>query len=156
MRAFLTPARAHDAAVPWANQGKPLPPEVDALRAENTRLRRQLKFAWGQVADLKRFLNDYGMVWVGEQDPDLVTVEGGAAGSAKPSSRRASQEGAGGPSSASAQQQQGKRPQWSAALDVKVPKPCPAALAPPSAADRTHGLLPDHSNRRCWPNGSRI
>ena len=32
---------------------------------ENSRLKRQLKLAWGQVGDMKLFLNDYGMVWVG-------------------------------------------------------------------------------------------
>jgi hypothetical protein len=33
---------------------------------DNSRLRRQLKFAWDQVAAIKQFLSDYGMVWVGE------------------------------------------------------------------------------------------
>jgi hypothetical protein len=35
------------------------------LQRENARLRRQLQLAWGQVGDMKQFLTDYGMVWVG-------------------------------------------------------------------------------------------
>ena len=51
--------------------------EVARVRGENGRLRRELEGAWGQVRDMKRFLNDYGMVWVGEDDPGkYVEVEG--------------------------------------------------------------------------------
>mmetsp|Transcript_32415 Transcript_32415/g.62287 ORF Transcript_32415/g.62287 Transcript_32415/m.62287 type:complete len:340 (+) Transcript_32415:303-1322(+) len=39
--------------------------EVARLMKENARLRRQLKYAWSQVGDMKQFFNDYGMVWVG-------------------------------------------------------------------------------------------
>lgn len=35
-------------------------------KAEASRLRGQLRNAWWQVAQMKEFLNDYGMVWVGE------------------------------------------------------------------------------------------
>lgn len=38
---------------------------VGVLQRENARLRRQLQLAWGQVGDMKQFLTDYGMVWVG-------------------------------------------------------------------------------------------
>ena len=90
---------------------------IAGLRAENGRLRRELNVAWGQVRwlfrrppplsdrdssagaestrpllhpqvrDIKKFLNDYGMVWVGEDDPGkYVEVEGG--GNAMPASVR--------------------------------------------------------------------
>eukprot|EP00798_Chlamydomonas_sp_ICE-L_P025153 gene25153-10784_t len=44
-------------------------PVVTHLRSENARLRAQSKMAWSQVAEMKSFLNDYGMVWVGEPEP---------------------------------------------------------------------------------------
>ncbi|KAG2488049.1 hypothetical protein HYH03_013354 [Edaphochlamys debaryana] len=40
------------------------------LRSENSRLRAQLKYAWKQVAEMKGFLNDYGLVWVGEPEAE--------------------------------------------------------------------------------------
>ncbi len=61
------------------------------LRAENSRLRSQLKYAWKQVAEMKAFLNDYGMVWVGEPEAEAqlmahgYTSSSGAAGSARTS-----------------------------------------------------------------------
>ncbi|KAG2427986.1 hypothetical protein HXX76_011972 [Chlamydomonas incerta] len=45
-------------------------PAVMHLRSENARLRAQLKYAWKQVAEMKGFLNDYGMVWVGEPEAE--------------------------------------------------------------------------------------
>ncbi|KAG1676817.1 hypothetical protein FOA52_010326 [Chlamydomonas sp. UWO 241] len=42
--------------------------------AEGARLRSQLRAAWAQVAQMKAFLNDYGMVWVGE--PGAANGEG--------------------------------------------------------------------------------
>ncbi|KAG2443096.1 hypothetical protein HYH02_009510 [Chlamydomonas schloesseri] len=66
-------------------------PAVMHLRSENARLRAQLKYAWKQVAEMKGFLNDYGMVWVGEPEaeaelaahgygPTGTEVSGGSAG----------------------------------------------------------------------------
>lgn len=53
---------------------------LDSLRSENGRLRRELDLAWRQVKDMKRFLNDYGMVWVGEDDPSrYIEIEDAAA-----------------------------------------------------------------------------
>ncbi|GLI61007.1 hypothetical protein VaNZ11_003269, partial [Volvox africanus] len=40
------------------------------LRAENARLRAQLRYAWKQVEEMKGFLNDYGMVWMGEPEAE--------------------------------------------------------------------------------------
>ncbi|GMH33932.1 hypothetical protein BSKO_01766 [Bryopsis sp. KO-2023] len=40
------------------------------FQAENDRLRKQNRIAWQQVAELKEFLNDYGMVWVGSTEHD--------------------------------------------------------------------------------------
>ncbi|KXZ46755.1 hypothetical protein GPECTOR_41g720 [Gonium pectorale] len=59
-------------------------PAVMHLRAENARLRSQLKYAWKQVAEMKAFLNDYGMVWMGEPEAEaeLVAHGFGPAGSA--------------------------------------------------------------------------
>ena len=42
------------------------PSAVAHMRSENARLRSQVNLAWKQVAEMKAFLNDYGMVgWVG-------------------------------------------------------------------------------------------
>ncbi|GIL81416.1 hypothetical protein Vretimale_1036 [Volvox reticuliferus] len=41
------------------------------LRAENARLRAQLKYAWKQAEEMKAFLNDYGMVWMGEPEAEM-------------------------------------------------------------------------------------
>jgi hypothetical protein len=40
--------------------------QVQHLQLELQRLRQQCKAAWQQVAELKGFLNDYGLVWVGQ------------------------------------------------------------------------------------------
>lgn len=45
--------------------------QVHHLQLELQRLRQQCKVAWQQVADIKHFLNDYGLVWVGNPDPQL-------------------------------------------------------------------------------------
>eukprot|EP00854_Cymbomonas_tetramitiformis_P003835 gene3835-4791_t len=37
-------------------------------KKENAYLRRQNEFAWSQVAELKEFLSDYGMVWIGKKE----------------------------------------------------------------------------------------
>lgn len=55
--------------------------EAEALRGEVDRYRRQARAAWRQVADLKRFLNDYGMVWVGDGENENTA---GASGTAPP------------------------------------------------------------------------
>ncbi|GLC38226.1 hypothetical protein PLESTB_001085400 [Pleodorina starrii] len=52
-------------------------PAVMHLRAENSRLRAQLKYAWKQVAEMKDFLNDYGMVWMGEPEAEAELVAHG-------------------------------------------------------------------------------
>lgn len=48
--------------------GAAAPGVVAHLTAENERLSAQNQHAWRQVADLKGFLNDYGLVWVGEDE----------------------------------------------------------------------------------------
>jgi hypothetical protein len=40
--------------------------QLQHLQMELQRLRRQCKEAWQQVAEMKGFLNDYGLVWVGD------------------------------------------------------------------------------------------
>ena len=52
--------------------------------SECSRLRQQCKLAWSQVAELKVFLNDYGLVWVGDQQPqqDEPAQQGTAASTA--------------------------------------------------------------------------
>jgi hypothetical protein len=42
---------------------------VQHLQLELQRLRQQCKAAWQQVAEMKGFLNDYGLVWVGQPAP---------------------------------------------------------------------------------------
>ncbi|KAF5839235.1 hypothetical protein DUNSADRAFT_1269 [Dunaliella salina] len=42
-------------------------PALQHLRAENSRLRGQERHAWRQVAEMKQFLAEYGMIWVGDQ-----------------------------------------------------------------------------------------
>lgn len=60
------------------------------LRSENLRLRAQVKLAWKQVADMKNFLNDYGMVWVGDAEAEeQLAAATAAAGDAAPSPRSA-------------------------------------------------------------------
>lgn len=43
--------------------------EVQHLQCEVQRLRQQCKTAWQQVAEIKAFLQDYGLVWVGDTPP---------------------------------------------------------------------------------------
>jgi hypothetical protein len=43
--------------------------QVQHLQLEILRLRQQCKSAWQQVAEMKVFLNDYGLVWVGQPAP---------------------------------------------------------------------------------------
>ena len=40
------------------------------MRAEATRLRAKVRYAWQQIAQMKQFLSDYGLVWVGEPDSE--------------------------------------------------------------------------------------
>ncbi len=59
------------------------------LRSEAARLRAQVKYAWKQVAEMKSFLSDYGLVWVGEPDVEGL---GDPSASATPSSSSAAAE----------------------------------------------------------------
>ncbi|GAX86112.1 hypothetical protein CEUSTIGMA_g13524.t1 [Chlamydomonas eustigma] len=43
---------------------------VAHLKSENARLRAQVRHAWRQVEEIKMFLNDYGLVWVGVAEPE--------------------------------------------------------------------------------------
>ncbi|GFR47077.1 hypothetical protein Agub_g8764, partial [Astrephomene gubernaculifera] len=52
-------------------------PAVMHLRSENARLRAQLRYAWKQVAEMKAFLNDYGMIWMGEPEVEAELVAHG-------------------------------------------------------------------------------
>lgn len=53
-----------------------------ALQTENLRLRQQNARAWNEVAHLKEFLSDYGLVWVGEKDKEEQEEEDHVASSA--------------------------------------------------------------------------
>ena len=46
--------------------------------------KRDATKAWKQVADMKKFLNDYGMVWMGTDDPDKYAEVSDAHGNAIP------------------------------------------------------------------------
>lgn len=62
------------------NYGESSPQQqMQHIQAECQRLRHQAKVAWQQVADLKQFLNDYGLVWVGEDMPQPAQQAGQAA-----------------------------------------------------------------------------
>lgn len=66
--------------------------QVTHLTAENARLRNQAAQAWKQVADMKTFLNDYGLVWIGEgssaeQQPQQQHRRSSAGGAPSPSGR---------------------------------------------------------------------
>eukprot|EP00191_Tetraselmis_sp_GSL018_P003165 CAMPEP_0177603448 /NCGR_PEP_ID=MMETSP0419_2-20121207/15519_1 /TAXON_ID=582737 /ORGANISM="Tetraselmis sp., Strain GSL018" /LENGTH=553 /DNA_ID=CAMNT_0019097223 /DNA_START=871 /DNA_END=2532 /DNA_ORIENTATION=+ len=54
---------------------------VSQLRAENLRLREQNDRAWGEVARLKEFLSDYGLVWVGDRGGRPSGSSGGSSDS---------------------------------------------------------------------------
>ena len=41
-----------------------------ARSRSDARLRAQLRYAWKQVTEMKQFLSDYGLVWVGEPDTE--------------------------------------------------------------------------------------
>ncbi|KAJ9527692.1 hypothetical protein QJQ45_025966 [Haematococcus lacustris] len=47
---------------------------VAQLRLESQQLQAQAASAWQQVADMKAFLQDYGMVWVGDSEPGSATA----------------------------------------------------------------------------------
>jgi hypothetical protein len=49
--------------------------QVHHLQLELQRLRQQCKAAWQQVAEMKGFLNDYGLVWVGQPAPLQLETE---------------------------------------------------------------------------------
>ena len=57
---------------------------VAHLRSEAARLRAQVRFAWKQVAEMKNFLADYGLVWVGEPDHEGLAEPSSSSPSAAP------------------------------------------------------------------------
>lgn len=66
-RAAGPPDPAH---APPHQPGADVYQELERQRKENARQRHQAQLAWQQVAEMKAFLNDYGMVWIGQREGD--------------------------------------------------------------------------------------